>query len=116
MSRIRPRDAGEASRLAALTEIDARFPRLPHPIRDFLAAHPRVFCLLIKLQRSVDLGLLSAEDLVNLARRWTDSLPDRRGRVLELHVQPDLPLLPLHLPRRPSNRAKRRQRKRPLGS
>lgn len=114
MSRIKPREfGGEVSRLAALAEIAARFPRLPNLVRDLLVAQPSVFWMFVKLQRCVELGLLSAEDLVKLVRKWADSLPDRRGRVVDLHVQPDLPL---DLPGRPPLRTKRKRKKRPRGS
>lgn len=109
MSRLQPRDPAKDTRLATLAEIDERFPRLPSPIPELLADQPSVFSLLVKLQSCVKLGLLPAVDLVRLVKKWTDSLPEQRGRIVDFNVQPELPLA---LPGKPHARTKRRRKKR----
>jgi hypothetical protein len=94
-------------------EIERSLPGLPPPVRNWLVTQPQIVRFVLDLERDLRRGAISRADLIQLARRWSETLPPKRGRVVQLRtigIQRELPIdLPATRRRRP-RRGKGRRR------
>lgn len=112
---IRPRSNAEEKRerVTARSEVDKRFPGLPPLVRDWLADQPGIVRFLCQIEQRLSDGSLSYEDLIRLTKSWSETLPPRRGVVVNLRdiAQIEFPL-DLPTPRKIRRRRRRKGRAR----
>ena len=95
MARSRPKPA---RRSLATADIDRWLPGLPHAVREWLADQPQIVAFFLDLEQQVCAGTVSRVDVVQLAQRWSETLPSARGRVVRLRRIAHQADLPLNLP------------------